>query len=132
MVNEDVSFRFDTSDGSTVVGYSFVGRVSIRNTVKTLNNFSHVWTAGVGHCVLGKIFPTFCLGLVDCLGSFTTSVYPLLAILMDRLTEAICFSDFGSHMWNHPRFRSLHGFSFSDVSSCCRDEDVTEARNLKR
>ena len=120
MVNEDVSLGSNISDGSTVVGHSFVRGVSIKSTVKTLNNFPHVRTVGIGH----RIFPTFCFGLVDCLGSFTTSVYPLLAILMDRLAEAISAADFGSHMWSYPRFRSFAGFRFSDVSSSCRDEDV--------
>ena len=120
------------SDGSTVVGQSFVRRVSIRSAVKTLNNFPHVWTVGIGHRVLEKIFPTFCLGLDDRLGSFTTSVYPLLTILMDCLMEAISIADFGLYMWSHRRFRSLAGFRFSNVNSCGRDEDVTETRNLKR
>ena len=109
MVNKDVSFAFNISDGSTVVGHSFVRRISIRSTVETLritveNNFLHVWTVRIGQCILDKIFPTLCLGLVDCLVSFTTSVYPLQAILMDRLTEANLNTDFGSNMWNHPRF----------------------------
>ena len=118
------------------MGHSFVRRVSIRSTVKALNNFPHVrTTVGIGHRILEKVFPTFptfCLGLVDCLVSFTTSVYPLLAILMDCLTEAISVADFGLHMKSHPRFRSLAGFRFSGVSSSYRDEDVIEARNLKR
>ena len=45
VVNEDVSFRFNISDGWTVVGHSFVRRVSIRSTVETLDNFPHVRTA---------------------------------------------------------------------------------------
>ena len=124
MVNEDVSFRFNISDGSTVVGHSFVRRVSVRSTVKTLNNFLF--------SVFCFLTPAFCFGLVDRLGSFMTSVYPLLVILMDRLTEAISIADFGSHMWSHPRFRSFAGFGFFDASSCSRDEDVIEARNSKR
>ena len=36
MINEDVSFRFDISDRSTVVRHSFVRRVSIRSTVETV------------------------------------------------------------------------------------------------
>ena len=116
MVNEDISFGFNISDGSTLVGHSFIRRVSIRSTVKTMNNFPHVWTVRIGHCIL-EIFLTFCLGLVDCLGSFTTSIYPLLAILMDHLSEAISVAVFGSHMWSHPRFRSLAGFRFSDMSA---------------
>ena len=126
MVNEDVSFRFNISDGSTVVGYSFVRTVSIRSTVETLDDFPHVRTVGIGHCILEKIFPTFCFGLIDRLIGFTTSVYPLLVILMDRLMEAISVADFGSHMWSHPRFRSLAGFRFSNVSS------VIEVINSKR
>ena len=117
VVYEDVSYGSNISDGSTVVGHSSARRVSFRNTVKTLTNFPHVRTVEIGHRVLEKVFPTFCFGLVDCLGSFTTSVIPLLAILMDRLTEAISVADFGSHMWSYPRFRSLAGFRFSDVSS---------------
>ena len=132
VVNEDVSFRFNISDGSNVVGHSFVRRVSIRSTVETLNNFPHVRTVGIGHRILEKIFPTFSFCLVDRLVSFTTSVCPLLATMMDRLMEAISVADFGSHMWTHSRFRSLTGFRFSNVSSSCRDEDVIEARNLKR
>ena len=132
MVNEDISFGFNISDGSTLVGHSFIRRVSIRSAVKTLNNFPHVWTVRIGHCILEKIFLTFCLGLVDHFGSFTTSIYPLLAILMDDLAEAISVAVFGSHMWSHPRSRSLAEFRFSEMSSCCRDEDVTEAKNLKR
>ena len=50
-----------------------------------------------------------------------TSVYPLLAILMDRLMEVIMVADLGSHMWSHPRFRSFTGFRFSNVSSSCGD-----------
>ena len=132
MVNEDVSFRFNISYGSTVVGHSFVRRVSIRSTVETLNNFPHVRTVGIGHCVLEKIFPIFCFGLVDRLVSFMTSIYPLLAILMDHLTEAILVADFGSHMWSHPRFGSLTGFRFPKLSSSCRDEDAIEVRNSER
>ena len=113
------------------MGYSFVRRVSIRSTVKTLNNFPHVRTVGIRHRVLEKIFPTFCFGPVDRLVSLTTSVYSLLAILMDCLTEAISVADFGLHMWSHSRFRSLTGFRFSKVTSSCRD-DVIEARNSKR
>ena len=44
MVNEDVSFRFNINDGSTVVGHSFVRRVSIGGTVETLDNFPNVRT----------------------------------------------------------------------------------------
>ena len=98
MLNEYVSFRFDISDGSTVVGHGLVRRVSIRSTVKTLNNFPHVWTVGTRHHVFKKIFPAFLLGLINCLGSFTTSVYPLLAILMDRSAEAISSANIGSHV----------------------------------
>ena len=104
MVNEDVSFGLSISDGSTVVGHGFVRRIGIRSTVKTLNKFPHVWTVGIEHHVLEKIFPTLCLGLVDRLVSYATSVYPILAILMNRLTEAILNADFGSDMWSHPRF----------------------------
>ena len=114
------------------MGHGFVRRVSIRSTVKTLSNFPHVWTVGIRHRVLEKIFPAFWLGLINCLGSFTTSAYPLLAILMDRLAEAILSADFGSHVWSHPRFRSLAEFWFSDVSSCDRDENFIEARSSKR
>ena len=60
-----------------------------------------------------EIFPALCFDLIDRLVSFTTSVYPLLAILMDRLTEAIAVADLGSHMWSHPRFRYFTGFRFS-------------------
>ena len=132
VVNEDVSFRFNISDDSTVVGHSIIRRVSIRSTVETLNNFPHVRAAGIGHNVLEKIFPTFAFGLADCLISFTTRVYRLLAILMDRLTEVILVADFGSHMWIHPRFRSHTGFRFSYVSSSCKEEDVIEGINSKR
>ena len=83
MVYEDVSFGFNISDGSTVVGHCFVRRVSIRSTIKTLSDFPHVWTFRIEHCVLEKTFLTSCLGLLDSLGSFTTSVNPLLAILME-------------------------------------------------
>ena len=107
-------------------------RVSIRSTAKTLNNFPHVWIVGIGHYVLEKIFLTFCLGLVDRLGSFTTSVYPFLVILMDGSTEAILSENFGFYLWSHPKFRSLAGFKFYYVSRCGRDEDVIEARNSKR
>ena len=126
MVNEDVSLGFNISDGSTVVGHSFVRRVSIRSTIETLDNFPHVRTIRIGHRVLEKIFPTFCYGLIDLLVSFTTTVYPLLVILMDPLMEAISVVDFGSHMWSHPRFRSLAGFRFSNVNS------VIEVINSKR
>ena len=104
MVNENVSFRFNINDDSTVVGDSFVRRIIIRSTVETLNNFPHVWTVRIGHRVLEKIFPTLCPGLVDRLVSFTTSVYPLLAILMNRLTETISNTEFGSNKWSYPRF----------------------------
>ena len=130
IISLNVSFGFSINDGSAVVGHGFVRRSSIRSTVK--NNFPHVWTVGIGHRVLEKIFPTLCLGLVDCLVNFMTSVYPLLAILMDCLMEAISNTDFGLDMWSHPRFWSLAGFRFSDVSSYCRDEDGIEVRNLKR
>ena len=95
VVNEDISFWFNIIqyDGSTVAVHSFVRRVSIRSTVETLNNFPHVWTVGIGHRVLEKIFPTFCLGHIDCLGSFTTSIYSLFSIFMDRSTEAISRAD---------------------------------------
>ena len=132
MVNEDASLGFNISDCSTVVGHSLVKRVSVRSSVKTLNSFPHVWTVRTGHPVLEKISPAFCFYLVDCLGSSTTRVYPLLVILMDRLTEAISIANFDSHMWSHPRCRSFAGFGFSDVSSCSRDEGVIEARNSKR
>ena len=132
MVNEDVSFGLNIIDDSTAVRHSFVRRVSIRSTVKTLSNCPHVWTVTIGHRVSEKIFPTFFLGLDDRLGTFTTSVYPLLVVLMDRLTKAISIADFCSNMWSNPRFRSFAWFRFSNVSSCGRDEDVTEARNSKR
>ena len=102
IISLNVSFGFSINDGSAVVGHGFVRRSSIRSTVK--NNFPHVWTVGIGHRVLEKIFPTLCLGLVDCLVNFMTSVYPLLAILMDCLMEAISNTDFGLDMWSHPRF----------------------------
>ena len=73
IISLNISFGFSISDGSAVVGHGFVRRSSIRSTVK--NNFPHVWTVGIGHRVLEKIFPTLCLGLVDCLVNFTTSVY---------------------------------------------------------
>ena len=59
--------------------------------------------------------------LIDRLISFTTSVYPLLAILMDCLMEAIAVADLGSHMWSHPRFRSFIGFRFPNVGSSSGD-----------
>ena len=68
-----------------------------------------------------ETFSALCFGLVDRLVSFTTSAYPLLAILMARLTEAISVADFGSHTSTHPRFRSLTEFRFSNGSSSCRD-----------
>ena len=95
----------------------------------TLNDFPHVWIVGVGHCVLEKIFQTFCLDLNDSLGSFLTSINPLLAILTDRLTEVISRADLGSHAWSHPRLWFLVGFRFSNMSCCDRDEDVIEARD---
>ena len=70
--------------------------------------------------------------LVDCLGSFMASVYPLLAALMDRLTETIVVADLGSHMWSHPRLRSSTGFRFSNVGSSSGDQNVVEARYTKR
>ena len=97
-----------------------------------MNNFPHISIVEIGHRVLEKIFLTFCLGLVDCLGSFTTSVYPFLVILIDRLKEMISSANFGLLMWSHPRFRSLAAFRFYYVSRCGRDEDVIEARNSKR
>ena len=68
-----------------------------------------------------EIFSAHRFGLVDRLISFTTSVYQLLAILMDRLTETIADADLGSHMWSHQRFRSFTGFRFSNVSISCGD-----------
>ena len=112
IVHEDISFGLNISDGSTVVGHSFIRRVSIRSTTKTLNDFPHVWIIGIGHCVLEKIFPTFCLGLVDSLGSFMTSASPLMAILMDRSTEAILSVDFSSHMKVIQDLDFLLGFDF--------------------
>ena len=79
-----------------------------------------------------KVFPTFCFCLVDHLGRFATGVFPLLAILMDRLSEAISVADFRSYMRIHPRFRFLAGFGFTDVSSSCRDKDFIEARDPER
>ena len=116
MVYEEVGFGFNISDGSTLVGLCFFGIISIRSTVQTLNDSPSVWTVRIGHCVLENIFSTFCLGLVDRLGSFTTTVNPLLVILMYCLTEAISSEDFGSPVWSHPRFRFLAGFRFSNVS----------------
>ena len=44
VVNEYVSFRFNTSDRFAIVGHSFVMRVSIRTTIASLDNFPHVRT----------------------------------------------------------------------------------------
>ena len=111
IVYEEISFGLNISDGSTVVGHSFIRRVSIRSTAKTLNDFPHAWIIGIGHCVL-EIFPTFCLGLVDSLGSFMTSASPLMVILMDRSTEAILGVDFGLHMKVIQDLDFLLGFDF--------------------
>ena len=116
MVYEEVGFGFDISDGSTLVGLCFFGIISIRSTVQTLNDSPYVWTVRIGHCVLENIFSTFYLGLVDRLGSFTTTVNPILVILMYCSTDAISSEDFGSAVWSHPRFRFLAGFRFSNVS----------------
>ena len=35
--------------------------------------------------------------------------------------------DFSLDMWSHTKFGFLARFKFSNVSSCGRDEDVTEA-----
>ena len=121
VVSEGVSFGFNISDGSTVVGHSFTRRVCIWCTVKTLDNFPHVRTIWIGHRVLEKGFPTLCFCLVDRLVSLATGVYPLLAILMDRLMDAISVADFSWHMWIDPRFWFLAGFRFTDGSSSCRD-----------
>ena len=112
IVYEEINFGLNISDGSTVVGHSFIRRVSIRSTAKTLNDFPHVWIIGIGHYVFEEIFPTFCLGLVDSLGSFMTSASPLMAILMDRSTEAILSVDFGSHMKVIQDLDFLLGFDF--------------------
>ena len=120
IVYENVSFGFNISDGLTVVEHCFVRRVSIRSTV---NDFPHFWT---GYCVFEKVFPTFCLGIVDSLGSFTASVNSLLSILMDHSAKSISSAVLGSHVWSHPRFRLLTGFIFSNIFH------VIEARNSKR
>ena len=132
MVYEDVGFRLDISDGLTVMGYCFVRRVCIRSTVQTLNYFPHVRAVWVGHCVLKKIFPAFCLDLVDSFGGFTTSIYPLLSILMRCSMEAIQSADFGTDLRIHPRFRLLAGFRFSNVSCCSWDENIIEVRDSNR
>ena len=86
LVYEDVSFfsyedvRFDISDGSTVAGHCIIRRVGIRSIIQTLNEFPNVWAIWIQHCILRKIFLTFCLGLVDNLLGFMTSIDPLLSI----------------------------------------------------
>ena len=79
-----------------------------------------------------QVLPALCFGLVDSLGSFTTSVYPLLAVLMDCLKEAIAVADLGWDMWSHPRLRSSTGFGFSNVGSSSGDQNVVKARYTKR
>ena len=79
-----------------------------------------------------QILPALCFRLVDSLGGFTTSVDPLLAVLMDCLTEAIAVADLGSDMWSYPRLRSSTGFRFSNVGSSSGDQNVVEARYTKR
>ena len=76
MVYEDVSFGFNISDGSTVVGHFFVRRVSIRSTIKTLSDFPHVWTFRIGHCVLEKTFLTSVLAsLIVLVASLQASIH---------------------------------------------------------
>ena len=132
VVYKDVGFGFDISDGSTVVQHCFVWRVGIRSTVQTLDDFPHIWAVWIRHYVLKEIFPTFYFGLIDSLGGFMASIHQLLSILMYCPTEVISSMDFGSHMWNHPRFRFLTRFSFSDVCCCSWDENVIEMRYTNR
>ena len=115
MVNEDVNFRFNVNDGLTIVGHSFVRRVSIRSTVEKV-----------------EIFHTLGRSKLDITSWRIFLQLNVLASLIASLALRQAVADFGSPMWSHPRFRSLTGFRFSNVSSSCRDEDVIEARNSKR
>ena len=110
IVHEDISFGLNISDGSTVVGHSFIRRVSIRSTAKTLNDFPHVWIIGIGHCVLEKIFPTFCLGLVDSLGSFIDKCKSTHGDFDGSFNGGNFECGFRLAHESHPRFRFLAGF----------------------
>ena len=86
MVSQNVGFGFDVGDGTTIMGHSFVWWVGIWSTFQTLDEFPHVWTIWIRHCILKEVFPAFCLYLVDNLGGF---INPFLLVLMDWPMEAI-------------------------------------------
>ena len=92
----------------------------------------HIWVVWIRHCILKEIFPSLCLGLINSLSGFTASIDPLLSVLVDCLKEVISSTDFGSHLWSHPRFRFLARFYFLDVGCYSRDENIIETRYTKR
>ena len=97
------------------------------STVQILDDFLYIWDLWIWHCVF-KIFPTFCLGIVDSFGGFTESIDPLQSILMDCPTKEILSTHFCSHVWSHPKFRFLPRFCFSYVSWRSWSENAIEAR----
>ena len=51
-----------------------------------------------------------------------------LLVLVDCPTESISSTDFGSYVWNHPRFRFLAQFCFPNMYCCSREENIVEIR----
>ena len=132
VVYEYVGFGFDVGSAITIVGHCFVWWVATRSTVQTLDDFSYICAVWIQHCALKEIFPAICLGLVESLSGFTTSLDPLLSLFVDSRTEAISSTEFGWHMWSHPRFGFLAGFWFLNVDCCSKDKNIVETRYTKR
>ena len=73
VLHENVSFGFDVGYSATVVWHGFICWIGILGTFQTLNDFWHIWSISVRHCILEKIFPIFSFGSLYSLDGITAN-----------------------------------------------------------
>ena len=124
VLHENVSFGFDVGYSATVVWHGFICWIGIWGTFQTLNDFWHIWSISVRHCILEKIFPIFSFGSLYSLDGITACINPCLPVLADCLTKVIVNVDFSSHVWSHPRIGFLFQLWFPNASDYSRCQNI--------
>ena len=64
--------------------------------------------------------------------SWQASIHSCQFLCIARWRRFYVYTDFGLHVWSHPRFGFLARFCFPDVSCCIWDENIIETRYTER
>ena len=110
VLHENASFGFDVGYSATVVWHGFICWIGILGTFQTLNDFWHIWSISVRHCILEKIFPIFSFGSLYSLDGITACINPCLPVLADCLTK---MSEYIRNEWPKCYQRNKSGFKVS-------------------